>query len=373
MSELYEHKSCLTAKTNAKAFAEALKKAGMVLGKSCIPVLEEILVRFSNGKCILTGTNLETYLIAEISAEGDDFAFVFARTKDVERACRYYDGELTFELTETGNKNRWFMVRLSCGPRVAEFDAYPAEDYPVLPSVEGPILFSANAADLLERINRVSYAAMKPGYSSREASCCVEFVESQIYAVDGVRAAWDTDPALTFPQPFLIHAAPLSYLKVFGGQTVNFQLSGHNLRASANGMAAFFRVSETVPFKLMDTVPPRYVEEFLISPKNILDELAYLKNVTPPTNKPYVYLAGNELSMRVNGKKYSTAVNIERTGDLPVGFNLHHITDAFKQFGKEKQVRVKLSGINMPIVIEAEGRSDCAMLLPVRVDQNAAA
>ena len=47
--------------------------------------------------------------------------------------------------------------------------------------------------------------------------------------------------------------------------------------------------------------------------------------------------------------------------------------DALKQFRKEPEVRLKLSGIYTPIVIEAEGRSDFALVLPVRLREERAA
>ena len=86
-----------------------------------------------------------------------------------------------------------------------------------------------------------------------------------------------------------------------------------------------------------------------------------------------MYLRGNELLMQVHDRKYSTAIEISRTGDTTVGFNLNYLRDALNQFKKEERVTVKISGVHTPIVIEAEGRSDCAMVLPLRVVLNAAA
>lgn len=60
-------------------------------------------------------------------------------------------------------------------------------------------------------------------------------------------------------------------------------------------------------------------------------------------------------------------------GDMVVGFDLRYMLDALKQFRKEPEVRIKLSGIYTPIVIEAEGRSDFALLLPVRLREERAA
>ena len=72
------------------------------------------------------------------------------------------------------------------------------------------------------------------------------------------------------------------------------------------------------------------------------------------TRKPYVYLCGNELLMPVNGRRYSTALAISRTGDTEIGFNLHYLNDALRQFRNEERVTVKISGVYTPVVIEAD-------------------
>lgn len=63
----------------------------------------------------------------------------------------------------------------------------------------------------------------------------------------------------------------------------------------------------------------------------------------------------------------ATHVSMSGRGDMVVGFDLRYMLDALKQFRKETEVRIKLSGIYTPIVIEAEGRSDFALVLPVRL------
>ena len=54
-------------------------------------------------------------------------------------------------------------------------------------------------------------------------------------------------------------------------------------------------------------------------------------------------------------------------------FTTARMLEALKQFRKEPEVRIKLSGIYTPIVIEAEGRSDFALVLPVRLREERAA
>lgn len=357
----------LRATVDARAFSDALKNVSAVLKESAVPILEEVTVRFSNGQCILTATDLETWITATIPADGNEFSFVFSRSKKVERACRCFSGCLTLELMGLDG-----LVRLSCGSRVGEFDTYPSDCCPDVPKASGDVSFRTNAADLLERIDRVAYATLKPEQSARENTACVEFSGNQVFALDGYRAAWDNGES-DFPQPFLIHAEPLHYLKAFGAQEVEFRFSKPWLFVTDGKTTIIFHTADSKPFNLESAIPQKYLEEFSVSPKEFLAELKYLKDIIPMTRKPYVYLRGNELLMPVKNRKYSTAIEISRTGDTTIGFNLHYLSDALKQFRKEKCVTVKISGVHSPIVIEAEGRNDCAMVLPVRVELDAAA
>ena len=57
---------------DARAFSDAMSKVSKVLRKNPIPILEEIAVCIQNGRCTLTATDLETWLVAELPARGDD-------------------------------------------------------------------------------------------------------------------------------------------------------------------------------------------------------------------------------------------------------------------------------------------------------------
>ena len=288
MSDLSYTVRPVRATVDVKAFSEALKSVVPVLRTSCIPVLEEVCVRFSDGRCILTATDLNTWIIREIPASGDNFSFVFSRTKKVERACRCFDGSLTIELTENaGHKDNGGFVRLSCGSRTAEFDTHSAELCPDVPKVEGNVSFTANAASLLERIDRVAYATLKAEPDTRENKTCVEFSGCQVFALDGYRAAWDNGE-LDFPQPFLVQAAALHHLKVFGDRQVEFRFSKPWMSVTDGDTTVISHTADSEPFHLESAVPQKYLEEFSVSPKEFLAELNYLKDVLPKIGRAHV-------------------------------------------------------------------------------------
>lgn len=362
------------ATVEAKAFSTALKKVSVILKRSEVPVLEGVYARFTDGHCTLTATDMDTWITVDFPAGGDDLAFVFSRIEAIERVSRFFDGEVSLSLTdERVNGRSNLVITLSCGARKAEFDVYPAEAYPDIPKMDGAPTFSANAEALLERISKVSYAVRKSSQEYMGRDTCIQFSGRRIAALDGYRAAWDIGETQFSPEPFLVYEEPLKCLKVFGDTVVAFHFSKNRMFITDNGTTIVCRRPEGEPYNLECAIPQNFSEELLISPKSVLDELRYLKNVAPKSRTPYVYLRGRELFMTVNGRRYSTAIEAERRGTQTIGFDLRYLTDALRQFEKEPLVTIKLGGSHSPLMMEAEGRSDCAMVLPVRVKENAAA
>ena len=358
----------MRAVVDAKAFSKALDKVSKALGKSkYIPALKEAMVRFSGGRCVLTGTDMNTWLTVEIPAQGDDFAFVFYRTANIAKACRRFDEELTLELTETGEgRKRQLRLCMSCGNRVGEFHALFPEEYPTMPELEPEHSFSANASSLMERINRIKYATLKPSEDTRSYCTSIQFSGSRIYCLDGLRAAWSTDGALSVPKPFMVTAAPLEHLKFFGKQDVSVNLCKWYIDITDGSMHLVTRLAEAMPYDLDSAVPTEFQEEVYVSPDEFLTELAYLKELMPSGQKPYIRFCGGSLLTQADGCRYQTKIWLDGKSEMEIGFDLNHMVDALRQFKGESHVRIKLTGPLSPIILEAEGRGDCALVLPVR-------
>lgn len=359
----------MRAVVDAKEFSKALDKVSKAARKSkYIPVLEEVLVQFRNGRCVLTGTDLETWLTAEIPARGDDFAFIFYRTASAVKACRRFDGKLIMELTGISEgRNRQLKLNMSCGNRVGEFHAFFPEEYPEIPTLEPEYSFQVNASHMMVRINQIKYATLKPSTDASACSTSIQFKGSKIYCLDGLRAAWSTDEALSVPKPFLVPVTPMEYLKIFGKQDVSMRLDRRYVDITDNTTHLIFRQVEAVPFDLDSAIPPEFYEEVCCCPDEFLAELTYLKDLIPAGQKPYACFCGGRLLAQADECRYQTRVRLEGKSEIEIGFNLHHMADALRQFKGEPRVRMKFRTPVSPILLEADGRSDCALVLPVRL------
>lgn len=370
----------MRATVDAKALSAAMTQVEKLIPKSGFLVLEGMLVSFSHGVCSLTGSDLTTWLTVKQPAGGDDFSFVFPHPKTVLNVCRYYDGELTVVLCgarsdamETclsktcGMEPNFTKVDLFCGQRAGEFDIIPAKDYPEPPEQETEVSFQANAGALLKRIERVKYAVREPVDSSyRTEQTCVQFSGNDVFTVDGCRAACDTDPSLRFPRPFLTWGKGLSYLKLMGDREASVYLDTGHIWFCTEDVSLCCRREGMETFPLRNAVPKRFSEEFTVSPGEFLRELDYLQGFQPKKNRLTAVFCGGRLFLDKAESKCSTSVEIEGESELAVGFDQRYMKDALTQFKGEPRVRVKLTSGGGPIIIEAEGRNDFAMVLPVR-------
>lgn len=357
---------------DAKQFSDALANACTVPRKSTIPCLNEVYVHAYPDKCILAATDLTTWLITEIPAQGDEFSFILSRSCVVEKASRYFCGELVMEYDVLENeKHSRSRLTMRNGARTCEFGASPGEDYPDLPDEEGSPLFSVQADRLMDRIRRTGYAAEKPSSHARPISTCIQFSGSSIFALDGRRMAWDTDESLTAPREFGLQLDFLTNMKVFGEAQVEFLWGAHYLQVTDGRTHLFSQHRELSVFNFQGAIPQRYAEQFTVSPKEFLRELTYLKGLLPKGAKPYVYFHNGMLTVLAAGEKYRTAISISGKTDLTIGFDLGYMMDALKQFSGEPWVTVKFSGGMSPIVVGTEDRSDHALVLPVRVKSDA--
>jgi len=358
----------MRAKVDAKEFVQALERVSGLVRNSSIPVLNAVLVRFEADRCTLTSTNINTYLSAALPAQGDGFAFLLDRPRETARAFRQFEGELALEQTETGEGDRRrIKLALSCGPRSAELHPFLPEDFPRYPNWESKHSFTVNAARLYARVERVKYAVGVP--RKEEARAClvsVQFSGDRIYALDGCRLAWDTDPELDISVPFMAAPDALEHLKLFGDQTVSVQLGERFAQVSDGVTSLLFHLPEGELLKLDSTIPEKFRAEFQASPAEFLAELKYLKQSLRGNRAHVVRFSGGTLLAEYARERYATKITAAGCEHVEFGFTLDYMTDALEQFKKEPSVNIKISaGSFGPIIIEAKGRHDRALVMPV--------
>ena len=364
----------MRAIVDAKEFSQALDKVTKVLKRSAVPVLEGVLVQVKGGLCTLTASDWTTWLTTAIPAEGDDLGFVFPHPKDTARACVHFEGELILETVETvQGKTSCLQLTMSCDPRAAQVMAFLPEDYPAMREEPARHTYMVNAARLLERVQHVKYALMKPDPSTRAQGTHVQFKGDKVYALDGHRMAWDVDNSLSVRQPFMVLPEALGYLKFFGNQEITANMSENYLQLTDGVTVVQTRIEGPLVFNIEGAVPKEFQEEFHVSPKEFLKELDYLKKLVRSTDKANIVFSGGKLRLYAGSGSYITEIQVNGSSSIDFGFDLYYMIDALRQFRGEDQVKVKVNSPMAPIVLEAEGRGDFALVLTVRFKAAAAA
>lgn len=362
----------MTAKTivSAKAFSGALDQVSKVLKRSLFPQLSEILVRCSGDRCTLTATDLNTWLTKEIPASGDEFAFVFHRTKDVVKACHFFDGELSLELSSTGSgENRGATLLISSGDRSGEFETMDAEGFPETPCLDEGTSFALDPAALAERVSHVSYAAARQSDKVRPGLASIQCTGHHVMALDGMQLACDTDEATSFPKAFMTYSEALSYLGLFEDQTVMVRLGERRGQFKGEMLTIDFPLTGSDFYRVETAIPQSFSEEFQVSPKDFLRELKYLEKFVAKAPRPYVRFRGGELFMPLSNGKYRAAVRLTGTNEITFAFDLFKMIRAIGQFKDAPEARIKVSSPLAPIVIEADGRRDFALLCTVKLSE----
>ena len=349
---------------DAKAFSSALDQVSKVLRKHSYPALSEVFVQVSGGVCKLAATDLNTWLFMDVPAQGDDLAFVFKRSKDVARACRFFDGSMVLEVEPEGKDILRLQIR--CGNRTAVFEAFAPELYPDNFSFEVTDTFELNAASLLKRYLHIGYALGSTAKYSTPLHTSVQFSGNYVFALDGVRMAWDVDDAFSAPSPFMVKGDSLSYLSLFGDETVTVEL-GETLGRFTNGAVTVgFTLPSRECYDPKLAIPPSFEEEFLVSPKLFMREMKFLQGLSTEA-RPNVRFCGGEMVLPTSIGKYSTTVPLQGHSGITFAFKLNDLMDVMLQFKNEPLVRVKVKNALTPLVMEAEGRSDFALVCPVRL------
>ena len=148
--------------------------------------------------------------------------------------------------------------------------------------------------------------------------------------------------------------------------------SSHVLFASGN-LRMLARLQGVDTYNVDAVIPKGYRESVTVKTADFVRELNYLKECSALTAKPYVRFAGEQLSIAASGGAFETGIEVRGRGDMVLGFDLYHMLDALKQFKGEEEVCIHLSSPYAPIVIDAAGRSDFALVVPVRLKEEMAA
>ena len=348
---------------DAAAFYKAMTALMEVPSKSSIEVLREIKVEFTADQCVLSATDLDTWMSVTIPAGGDSFDFVFRNSANIQKVCRHYDGALELELQQRGDEA---FLTMRSGGKGGEFPVYDTEDCPTWPEFRVRQTYTANAAKILVCIKQVKYAvnphAIKLDYQG------VLFQNRHIWAVEGHRAACCDDGGLDVEKPFLVGVSALEQLKAFGDADMQISVADEWVLFQNEQVRLLAkRIPNVTPMTYESVVPQKWNEEFCFHRKDFVQALKYLLACIGKTDKPYVRFENGLLTLRAKDCLYKAAVSISAESSIIFGFDARFMLDALTQFEKQDLVTMQLTSPLGAILLVAGNSS--AIVLPVRLKE----
>ena len=348
---------------DAAAFYKAMTALMEVPSKSSIRVLREIKVTFDANQCVLSATDLNTWMSVTLPASGDSFDFVFRNSANIQKVCRHFDGTLELELQQRGDES---FLTMRSGGKGGEFAVYDTEDCPTWPEFEAKQSYTANAANILKCVKQVKYAvdlrSTRPEYQG------VLFQNKHIWAVEGHRAACCDDGGLRVEKPFTVAVPALEHLKVFGNTDIQIDVNERcvTFRNEWIRLTAHC-VPNATPLIYENIVPQSWKEEFCFHRKDFVQALKYLLACVGKADKPYVRFDNGALTLRTKECLYKAAVSISAESSIIFGFDARFMLDALTQFEKQELVTMRLTSPLGAISLVAGNSS--AIVLPVRLKE----
>lgn len=346
---------------DAAAFYKAMTALLDIPAKSSIRTLREIKVTFDANQCVLSATDLNTWMSVMLPASGDSFDFVFRNSANIQKVCRHFDGALELELQQRGDEA---FLTMRSGGKGGEFPVYDTKDCPVWPEFKVRQTYAANAAKILACVKQVKYAVSphntKPEYQG------VLFQNRHIWAVEGHRAGCCDDGGLDVETPFTVGVPALEQLKAFGAADMQISVADEwVLFQNEHVRLLAKRILNVTPMTYESVVPQKWNEEFCFHRKDFVQALKYLLACIGKTDKPYVRFQNGNLSLHANGCLYKAEVPISAESSIVVGFDARFMLDALTQFEKQDMVTMRLTS---PLgAISLIAGSSSAIVLPVRL------
>ena len=353
----------MRSSVDAAAFYKAMTALMEVTSKSSIEVLREIKAEFTGEQCVLSATDLDTWMSVTIPASGDDFAFVFWNSAGVQKVCRYFTGQLELELS---GQRKSQIITMRCGDKGGKFPVYETEECPTWPEFEAKQSYTANAANILKCVKQVKYAVdlrnTRPEYQG------VLFQNKHIWAVEGHRAACCDDGGLDVETPFLVGVPALEQLKAFGDADMQISVADNwVLFQNEHVRLLAKRILNVTPITYESVVPQKWNEEFCFHRKDFVQALKYLLACVGKADKPYVRFENGLLNLRAKDCLYKAAVSISAESSIIFGFDARFMLDALTQFEKQELVTMRLTSPLGAISLIAGNSS--AIVLPVRLKE----
>lgn len=334
-------------------FRLALKKVyGAAAPKGPFTALSQATLFFSRNSCTIACCNLNQWCQATIPAQGDEFSLTLYDTQRLLDACAYFSGELHLEY-ETAEKKPhncdipYNQARFSCGGREIHQLVFDSDLYPLPKEFQPEQVYQINAGTVFGLFTQVRHAVSSD--TNRPWSCCVQFTDHRMYALDGYRLSVRAIPDFEAAKPFQIPEEAMELLSVFADEDCTLSIGREWLSVQNDSKRLITRVPPLGSLKLDSTIPTIFTEERWIDVEGTRNDLKYLLKMENKKLRAPLRLGDGWLSVRGNSGLYRAELRMERPPAIVIGYDPRYLLDAFDAFAK-RGIKTARMSFTSPVV-----------------------
>jgi len=351
--------------------------AGVVERRQTMPVLSNLCLAVAGQKLLMTGTDLEVQLVAEITltepaAQDGEITVPARKLMDIWRALPD-SAQVTFSVDER-------RATLKSGRSRFQLATLPAAEFPTLEEGSAEAAFTLSQAQLRQLIAKTSFSMAQQDVRYFLNGMLLELTSEHIRSVatDGHRLAMCTlTPGLgTGAQQQVIvprkGVLELARLIADGDDPVALALGTHHLSAKVGGFSFTTKLIDG-RFPDYEKVIPQGSTSVILADRKMLRE--GFQRAAILSNEKYrgvrLVLAEDSLTIQANNPEQEEAEESMAVGyqgaALEIGFNVSYLLEVLGTLEAE-EVAIRVSDANSSAVLEDKDASEATyVVMPMRL------
>ena len=349
---------------------------GVVERRQTLPVLANVLIKATDNKLEITGTDLEVELVAECEAmveQTGEATLPARKLADIWRSL----GEGS-EVTVAVEGDR---AVIRSGRSRFSLATLPAADFPKVPGGEAEVSLTLEQTAIRGLIDEVGFAMAQQDVRYFLNGMLLEITDSHIRAVatDGHRLAMSTaeisNPEVAKKiQAIVPRKGVLELGRLLDGEseTIQLQLGSNHLCVHAGPYTMTTKLVDG-QFPDYEKVVPSDGSRYLIADRDTLRQAFQRASIL--SNEKYrgvrLIINDDQLTIQANNPEQEEAeeiVSVEFSGDeLEIGFNVSYLLDCLGVLQTDS-VRLSVSDANSSALIEGIGNDSAVyVVMPMRL------
>ena len=349
---------------------------GVVERRQTLPVLANLLIKATDNRLEITGTDLEVELVAVVEALVEQSGEATLPARKLADIWRSLGEGAEVSVAVEGDRA---VVR--SGRSRFSLATLPAADFPAVPTGQADVSVTIPKATLRELIDDVSFAMAQQDVRYFLNGMLLEVTDQhlRVVATDGHRLAMSTATESSANVDQRVHAiVPRKGVIEIGRlldddvESVDLQLGGNHLQVVAGNF--------TLTTKLVDGKFPDYEN---VIPGDTSRQLrgdretlrVAFQRAAILSNEKYrgvrLSVEGDQLTIQANNPEQEEAeevVAVEFSGEqLEIGFNVSYLLDVLGALDTQ-EVQLSVSDANSSALIEGIGHEDALyVVMPMRL------